>query len=406
MTQTQPSPPSLLQIARWEPHVRALVGWEGHPIDAKPVSGDGPLSGWTVGVKDIIDVAGAPTGLGASFIPPAPASHDALVVRDLRRLGARIVAKTVTTTFAWYDPGPTRNPWNTRHTPGGSSSGSAAAVACGMVRLALGTQTIGSINRPAAYCGVVGFKPSFGCLPVAGVFPLAADVDTVGTFTIDVEDASSAFASLTATSVEVRDTPLRVGVVGDLLCRSPDESMRDAVERAASRLERSGHAVRHIELPASLAASYAHHRRLVAVAALDAHRELVVTHEAAYPPKMLELLEHGRSQSTGDIAEARKHRNEARSTWASIFSELDVIVCAAAPGTAPAGTQATGDPRMNLLGTYLGIPALTLPIGLAADGLPLGIQLLGEFKRDAGLLACARVVEEVFDFRDKPIPPE
>lgn len=396
---------SLRQIATWEPHVHALVGWGGDPIDAGLGAIAGPLAGWTVGVKDIIAVAGSPTGLGAPFLSPKAASRDAAVVRALRHLGARVVAKTVTTTFAFYDPGPTRNPWNLAHTPGGSSSGSAAAVACGMVRLALGTQTIGSINRPAAYCGVVGFKPSYGSLPASGVFPLASDVDTVGTFTTSARDAATAFSALTGTPVTLDERRLRVGLLEDLLCPPPDSDMRDAVRAAARRLERAGHSVRAIALPKTFAASYEHHRRLVAVAALDAHRTLVARHAATYPPKMLELLEHGRAQSNGQVDEARNHRNEARVVWSSVRDDLDVLLCPAAPDPAPPGIEATGDPRMNLLGSYLGIPALTLPAGLAPNGLPLGVQLLGGAGGDADVLRSAVVIERALEFVGGPPAP-
>ena len=150
-------------IERWEPVVRALVGWDaGAARRRADAAGGGPLAGWAIGVKDILDLAGAPTACGVDFLPPEPKTASARIVEQLQEQGAYALAKTVTTCFAYLDPGPTRNPWNSEHTPGGSSMGSAAAVATGMVRAAIGTQTVGSVCRPASFCGVVGFKPSYG----------------------------------------------------------------------------------------------------------------------------------------------------------------------------------------------------------------------------------------------------
>ena len=179
----------LAAIQRWEPTIRALVDWDPDvALRRREQCNHGPLSGWSLGVKDIIDVQGMPTRCNVDFLPGTPVSEHAVIVKSLLAQGAFVLAKTVTTSFAFLDPGVTRNPWNPRHTPGGSSSGSAAAVACGMVRLALGSQTVASVNRPASYCGVVGFKPTFGRLDTTGVFPFSPSVDTVGFFTRGVSD--------------------------------------------------------------------------------------------------------------------------------------------------------------------------------------------------------------------------
>ena len=179
-------------VARWEPAVRALVGWDAeaarHRADA---ACGGPLAGWAIGVKDILDLAGTPTACGVDFLPPEPKTTSARIVEQLQEQGAYALAKTVTTCFAYLDPGPTRNPWNREHTPGGSSMGSAAAVATGMVRAAIGTQTVGSVCRPASFCGVVGFKPSYGLVSTDGCFALVPTFDTIGFFTRDVEDMTA-----------------------------------------------------------------------------------------------------------------------------------------------------------------------------------------------------------------------
>ncbi len=213
----------LAAIDRWEPRVHALVDWDpAIARDRAERAGRGLLSGWSVAVKDIIDVAGLPTRCNAEFTDANPVLTHAALVDKLLACGAYVAAKSVTTTFAYLDPGPTCNPWHLDHTPGGSSSGSAAAVACGMVRLALGTQTVGSINRPASYCGVVGFKPTYGCLAVDGVFPLAPSLDTVGYFTANAVDAQQAFAALTERPPVPSPGVLRIAVVEDMLCEPAD----------------------------------------------------------------------------------------------------------------------------------------------------------------------------------------
>lgn len=395
------------RIALWEPEVRALVDWTGTAFLSKRHGvATGPLTGWSVGLKDVIDLAGVPTRCNASFVPPFRPTHNAAIVDLLERAGASILAKTVTTTFAFFDPGPTRNPWNLAHTPGGSSSGSAAAVACGMVRLAIGTQTVGSINRPASYCGVVGFKPSYGVLPLEGVFPLAADFDTLGTFTRSVTDTALAFAALVGTERTPSPARVRIAVLEDLLCEPAESVMLQAVRESASKLTRAGHEVETVRLPESLRSAYPNHWKLTAVGAAAAHQDLYEEYGADYTPKLRELIEKGRQVGAEEADELRAHRQDARDTLHSLLEPFDAVLSPAAPGPAPLGIHATGDPRMNLLWTYVGMPTITLPAALDRTRLPLGIQLTGLYGTDSELLAVARRVERELDFGFVPEDPD
>jgi Asp-tRNA(Asn)/Glu-tRNA(Gln) amidotransferase A subunit family amidase len=392
----------LANIARWEPHVHALVHGSLVVLPQDLERRSGPLSGWSVAIKDIVDIAGVPTGYNAPFVPAVVPAKSAGIVELLEEAGATILAKAVTTTFAFFDPGPTCNPWNLNHTPGGSSSGSAAAVASGMVRLAIGSQTVGSINRPASYCGVVGFKPTYGALPLDGVFPLASVFDTLGTFTRSVDDAIEAYSALTRSPVAPQTSPLRVAVVEDLLCEPPEAPTRDTVRTLAETLASAGHTVESIQLPEALRDAYANHWRLVAAGAAQAHEELFSRYGADYPPKLRELIERGREVSSDEIDRLERHRETSRTTVHAVLADFDVILSPSAPGPVPVGIDATGDPRMNLLWTYLGLPTLTIPAAVTSDGLPLGVQLTGASHEDARVLAAGGAIEAALNFNATP----
>ncbi len=402
MMQGSPFQHERSQIAAWEPRIHALVDWDGELPDEHPPLGSAPLAGWSVAIKDIIDVAGMPTACNAPFVTRAPKTSNAGIVDLLEAAGATVLAKAVTTAFAYYDPGPTRNPWNPDHTPGGSSSGSAAAVACGMVRLSIGTQTVGSINRPASYCGVVGFKPSFGVLPVDGVFPLSAYFDTVGLFTRGVTDAEHAFAAITGQTAHSVSHPLRVAVVEDMLGDAAEAPMLQAVRSAGTQLEAMGHEVRAIRLPDALRTCYENHWELTASGAADAHAELFKKKERRYPPELRALIARGHDVTPDDINRIQRHRDDARDIVGRIFADWDVVLSPSAPGAAPFGIKATGNPRMNLLWTYVGVPALTVPAALTEDRLPLGVQLTSAQGTDLSLLAAGRRVEEAVGFDSEP----
>ena len=397
---------NLRAIETWEPSVKALVGWDPTAALSRAraaAHAGGPLAGWTVAVKDIIDVAGVPTLCNAPFMPNDPAPRHAPVVAALLDAGAVWLAKTVTTTFAYLDPGPTRNPWNPRHTPGGSSSGSAAAVAAGMVRLALGSQTAASVNRPASFCGIVGVKPTFGTLPTDGVFPFAPTVDTVGLLTSCVDDAQTALHALTNSSQSPPPDRLRIGVCTQMHCDRADPPMVEAIGRCARLLESAGHEVLQLQMPSTDAT--AHHMDLISAEAAHSHRNLFDHHRAQYTPKLRALIEAGTRIDADRLARIESHRGRTIEQVETLFDHVDVVLTPSAPGAAPAGIESTGDPRMSLIWTYTGCPTVTVPMQLSAEGLPLGAQLSARRGNDGPLLAAARLVEQAIDFREKPSPP-
>ena len=396
-------------IERWEPTVRALVGWDADAARRRAeAAGRGPLAGWAIGVKDILDVAGEPTGCGVDFLPPAPKAASARIVAQLAEAGAYVLAKTVTTAFAYIDPGPTRNPWDPAHTPGGSSMGSAAAVAAGMVRAAIGTQTVGSVCRPASFCGVAGFKPSYGSVSTAGCFPLAPTFDTIGFFTRTVADLavlwravgpSGAPAPAAAESAGAERPPV-VGIVDDLRCGPFDAEMAAALRRARGRLDERGVPTEAVTLPAELAAVYGNNRTIFEVETARAHAALWPRHRSAYPPKLRAVLEAAEAggHSPERYAAACAARAEAQERFAALFGGVDVVLAPSAPGAAPRDLSITGDPRANVLFTHVRAPVVSLPAQLGERGLPLGLQCAAPAGSDAAALAAAGVIAGALGF--------
>ena len=393
----------LAAIRRWEGTVEALVDW--HPDGAsqrREQCGAGPLSGWSLGVKDIIDVRGMPTRCNVDFLPETPAREHAGVVGRLLSLGAFVLSKTVTTTFAFLDPGATRNPWNPAHTPGGSSSGSAAAVACGMVRLGLGSQTVASVNRPASYCGVTGFKPTYGRLPVSGVFPFSPSVDTVGFFTRGVADMQRAAAALLGEPAAGEPERLKIGLAPDLRTKPAEEVMLRALSEAGDRLAAGGCQVSTVTLPKECAAAYRNHFDLIASEGARGHAELMARHGDRYPPKLRALLLEGEAVTPEDLDRIQEHRRSLTVSLSGLLEEVDLVLSPSAEGAAHRGLAITGDPRFSLIWTYAGCPTMTLPAVLSPEGLPLGLQLSARPMADGALLAAARKVEALLGFHARP----
>lgn len=393
----------LAAIRRWEGTVRALVDWDPDGArQRREQSGAGPLSGWSLGVKDIIDVQGMPTRCNVDFLPDTPARRHAGVVELLLSLGAFVLSKTVTTSLAFLDPGVTRNPWNPAHTPGGSSSGSAAAVACGMVRLGLGSQTMASVNRPASYCGVTGFKPTYGRLPVTGVFPFSPSVDTVGFFTRGVADMQRAAAALLGEPAAGTPGRLRIGLAPDLHTEPAEDIMLRALSEAGDRLAAGGCQVSTIALPKECAAAYRHHFDLIAAEGARGQAELMARYGDRYPPKLRALLLEGEGVTPEDLDRIQEHRRSLTVSLSGLLEGVDLVLSPSAKGAADRGLAITGDPRFSLIWTYTGCPTVTLPAALSPEGLPLGLQLSARPMADAALLAAARKVEKLLGFHARP----
>lgn len=359
-----------------------------------------PLFGIPVGVKDIFRVDGLATRAGSATPARLFAGAQAACVTRLQRAGALVPGKTVTTEFACFEPGPTRNPHNLAHTPGGSSSGSAAAVAAGICSLALGSQTIGSTMRPAAWCGVVGFKPGFGRIDAAGVIYVAPSLDHVGLFTQDVAGMRLAASALCRDwrAVSSGRRP-RLGVLeGPLLAHLEDEG-RAGYEAQLERLQRAGYALQRVTLFEGLPAMDDLHRALMAYEMAQEHRFWFGEHEARYRPGTAELIRAGQRVGRATAAEARASQRRTRNELHELLDAqgLDLWLSPAATGPAPQGINWTGNPVMNLPWTHAGLPTLSLPGGRASNGLPLGLQVSSRFGCDEMLLAWAEELAEVVD---------
>lgn len=377
-----------------EPELRAFAHL---PEQAPTALTEGPLAGVTVGVKDLIDTGDMPTDYGSAIYVGHRPESDAAIVAQLRALGATALGKTVTTEFAWRHPGATRNPWALDHTPGGSSSGSAAAVAAGIVTLALGTQTFGSVIRPAAFCGVVGFKPSFGALPRDGVHPLSSSLDHVGLFARALEDVVTAFGLLkpdAGAAAAVAPDDLRIAAL-----RPPaDVASAEQIalfDDACAKLSAAGARVEPIDLADALP-------RLLHVADVLMGREAAEIFgdlRARFPDKMsasmAAYIDAGREISDAAYQEALGAQQGFRDALAERLAGYAALLTIPAPGEAPKGLAHTGDPQFCVPWTTLGFPALSLPVGMSSADLPLGLQLVGRFGEDAALFAAAASVLEV-----------
>lgn len=358
------------------------------------------LYGALVGVKDIFHTDGFVTRAGAQLPTRLLQGSEAAVVTALKAAGALVVGKTVTTEFAYFGAGQTRNPHEMWHTPGGSSSGSAAAVAAGLCTLALGTQTIGSINRPAAYCGVVGYKPSFGRIATDGVIPLAPSLDHVGVLARDVAGVARAAPLLVEGWRAVDEEPAGrlpvLGVPDGPYLNETDPIGARRFEADIARLQAAGYTVRHIPVMDDFAHIRERHLDLMAAEAAQVHAAWFAEYGSLYHDVLVALLERGQTVSAERVAECRSGQRDLRDGLHQAMDahEIDVWIAPAAPGPAPRGLAGTGDPIMSLPWTFAGLPVVNVPCGRHGR-LPLGLQLIGRFDSDARLLAWARGVEAV-----------
>jgi Asp-tRNA(Asn)/Glu-tRNA(Gln) amidotransferase A subunit family amidase len=416
----------LARIDRAEPSVKAWVHLDRE--GARRVAREraeqaaagaflGPLHGVPVALKDIFDVAGMPTRCGAKAFAHRQPDIDAASVARLRAAGAVILGKVTTTTFALMDPSPTGNPWNVEYTPGGSSSGSAAAVAARMAFLALGSQTVGSVLRPAAYCGVVGFKPTHGRISAVGVVPLSWSNDHVGIFGRAVEDAALALQVLAgpdrndpfSASAPVDDylaalgggPPPRIGVLRSLVERALPETAQH-LDEVARRLAAAGAHVTDVTLPPSFAGIHDSGQVVMRSEAAAYHAPNFPRLADEYPPKLREALHQGRELRATDFLAAQAHRRRFREEMAPLALRHDALLTPTAPGAATRGLDSTGDPYFCAPWSHAGMPSIALPSGMAREGLPLSAQLVGGQFSEARLLAAAAWVEEVLGFKEAP----
>ena len=356
------------------------------------------LAGIGIGIKDIIATADQPTQMGSPIYAGARAPHDAECVARLRRAGGFVFGKTVTTEFAFMQPGKTRNPWHAAHTPGGSSSGSAAAVAMGHVPTALGTQTNGSVIRPAAYCGVVGFKPTIDLLPFAGIHPFSPTLDTLGVFARSVGDCALVANCLAhdeaiSRSPMTLDHPPRLAYLADFPWSTATTEQRAALAAALAKLHADGTTVTPVVLPDAWHDANLVLRAIMFREAFQQLGELQDRERSRMSVKLNAAIDEGRATTDAHYHEALKRRDAMIALATEWLAAFDAIVTPPAPGAAPADLTQTGDPSFCTLWSLIGAPALTLPIGLTANRLPLGLQLAALAGDDDGLLAVAQWCE-------------
>ncbi|MDO9708323.1 amidase [Paracraurococcus lichenis] len=389
--------PTLRTFAWFDP---ALARRQAAALDAARAAGraTGPLHGLALGVKDVLDTADQPSQYGSPIWAGHRPRADAACVALARRAGAVILGKTVTTEFATRHPGPTANPANPGHTPGGSSSGSAAGAAAGFFQAGFGTQTAGSIIRPAAFCGAVGFKPSYGTLHRAGMKVMSESLDTIGLITRTVADAAFVMAGLTGGDFgrpEARpDRAPRLALCWGPTAELAAPETRALLERVAAAAARAGARVEALEMPPAVAAGLAAHPTVMNGESAEALAWELDNAMALLSPVLREAMARGRAAGPAGVAAGRAAFAAARAAFADVVAPYDAILTPAAPGEAPEGLGWTGDPAFNALWTLLHVPCVTVPAGTGPKGLPLGVQVVGGFGRDAATLAWAEWVRQ------------
>lgn len=384
---------------------RALDEARALSQEAKEGRFRGPLHGVPVAIKDNFDTAGIETNVGSQLLRGRIPSDDAAAVARLRAAGAIVLGKTAMTVFAAMDPAPTRNPWNLAHTPGGSSSGSAAAVAAMLVPAAIGSQTAGSIIRPAAYCGVVGLKPTYGAIDRAGLYPCAWSMDHVGPLARSVADAALMFEAMTQQATQQGETSvrgLRIGVPTGWVTSMCTGDTLQAFERAMHALARAGASISSIDLPATFVAG-------VDAGIITMYAEMAAVHAERYPAereryswRLACLIDAGRAVSATDYLRAQQVRRAACADLSALLTRVDCLATPSTPAPAPRGLDATGDWRCNLPFSSLGNPVLTVPVALTADGMPIGVQLVGAYRGESTLFRIGSALEQQVAFPSSP----
>jgi Asp-tRNA(Asn)/Glu-tRNA(Gln) amidotransferase A subunit family amidase len=375
--------PSVERIRAMDASIQAWV-----QVSPQQPTGSGKLSGIPFGVKDIIETKGLSTEYGSPIYKGRIGTADAAIVRELRQRGGVLLGKTHTTSFAYRTPAPTRNPHDVTHTPGGSSSGSAAAVAAGMVPVALGTQTGGSMLRPASYCGVAGFKPTFGLLPMEGVLPFAKSLDTLGFFTKTATETLAFWDAIGQPTGRAEEFAL--GAPDPLPEVEPQ--MIAALQSAISRLRAAGFSIRPLDIAPMLATLNDAQRTIMFYEGARFHEQRFKEYGDRLAD-MANLVREGLQIPVAKYDEARRHVADCRTRAAAMYKSTPVILVPAATGPAPLGLSYTGDSRMNTPWSALGTPAISIPMPVG-NALPLGLQLTGEHGQDARVIHTAIRVEQ------------
>jgi Asp-tRNA(Asn)/Glu-tRNA(Gln) amidotransferase A subunit family amidase len=392
-------------IAAREPEIGAFVALD---IEAARKAADEPrlssslLRGLPIGAKDIYDTADLPTQYGSPIYAGYRPRADAAAVSLARRAGGIVLGKTATTEFASLVPAATRNPRNLAHTPGGSSSGSAAAVAAAMLPIAFGSQTAGSVIRPASFCGVAGFKPSYRLIPTVGMKCYAWHLDTVGLFAANVADVAYAATAITERPLRVDEkapAAPRIGLLRTHLWSKASAAMHAAIDTAARAAEANGATVTDLEMPEILQEAY---RAQFIIQDFEAFRSLAYeydNHRDQIGPPLREQLDRAAAITVENYDAARGTASRARRSLGDFMRDVDVILTPSAPGAAPHGLGFTGDPAFNRLWTLMGTPCVNVP-GLSDGELPLGVQIVGDFGCDRGALEAALFVERAIARKD------
>ncbi|HEV3237053.1 MAG TPA: amidase [Gemmataceae bacterium] len=356
----------------------------------------GPLHGIPVGIKDIFDVFDWPTAAGSKLWAQSIARADAVIVERLRQAGVILMGKTVTTQYASFDPSPTKNPWDLERTPGGSSSGSAAAVACGMCLASLGSQTGGSITRPASYCGVASVKPTYGRVNKDGVVPLAPSMDHIGSMATCVDDLALVFNAIADSVVtepslanpSTSEAAPRLGLAGGLFEEKADAQVKTMMHATMAQLKAQGVTFVNLALPTSFAEVLPRHRKVMAVEAAVFHQARLRRHPEDYLPNITALLQEGISCPAPEYARCKEHQAQLGKEMDELLKSVDALLIPATTCPAPSA-ETTGDPAFNSPWSYTGLPSVSFLAGWSDEGLPLAVPLFGRRFEDEKLLAIA-----------------
>jgi len=404
---------SLLErIQKTEPQIHAWVTIEPEKtrraaVKATETKPHSIIHGVPIGVKDIYSTAGTRTTMGSPIYRDHIPDKDAAMVQKIKKKGAIVLGKTETTEFALHDPAPTTNPWNTYHTPGGSSSGSAAAVATGMCPAAFGSQTGGSVIRPASYCGIVGVKPTYDLLSREGVYPLAWSLDHIGYMTRTVEDAHHMLAALTDKEKpwSVPEKPPRIGVLRGYFKENAQETVWKGYEETITKLWGEGAEMIEVDLPENFKLVPDAHRVIMAVEVAAVHEDQIRTRKDEYGEYIRGFIMSGLLVPATAYLRAQRLRGTIIEDMKKLIDQYDCVVCPSTTDTAPEGLEWTGSPAFNAPWSLTGFPSITVPSGLAPNGLPLGLQLVGTPLSEWKLLGIAGWCFDRIGFDTRPKDP-